>query len=116
MARVKRTHRVIADAKRQSDEALVRAGYRLEREAKELLSEGGGSSHQPSAPGDPPHLQSGDLRSSIKTAQTTDGTVVVGPTVKYGATHEFGLRNYPPRPFMRPAFRHIEPQLERVWI
>jgi len=116
MARINdHSHRVIADAVAKSDSALMKAGHMLERRAKTLLSKGGGRNGEPSAPGEPPHLQTGALRSSVHTAKTKKGTVVVGPTEEYGAKHEFGLRNYPPRPFMRPAFREIESDIKRVW-
>jgi HK97 gp10 family phage protein len=59
----------------------------------------------PSKPGDPPHLQTGNLRSSIQYAETPEGTVVVGPSSSagYGQVHEFGGKNHPKRPFARPA-------------
>jgi len=60
---------------------------------------------EPSAPGEAPHLQTGNLRSSISSAPTQEGTYVVGPTAAawYGQVHEFGGKNHPKRPFMRPA-------------
>jgi len=87
----------------------MKAGYLIERRAKQLLSTGGEG--VPSPPGRPPHLQSGALRSSVQTAMDKEGVVVIGPTEKYGAQHEFGLRNYPARPFMRPAFRESQKEI-----
>lgn len=64
----------------------------------------------PSPPGTPPHRQTGTLAGSIEYARATRGgrdVFIVGPTSPpawYGVVHEFGGRNHPPRPFMRPAF------------
>jgi hypothetical protein len=80
-------------------------------------------------PGKPPRLRTGNLRNSIRTAKTSDGTFIVGPTTTawYGRVQEFGalipvtkkMRGFllhefgwkvgknaiyiPPRPFMRPG-------------
>ena len=45
--------------------ALLRAAMIVEREAKILLSVGGGISHEPSVKGSPPHRQTGNLQNSI---------------------------------------------------
>lgn len=84
---------------------LMKCGYLVEAEMKRLLSTGGGERHTPSASGDPPHLQTGNLRSSIQTARTQDGHVIVGPTTTawYGKVHEYGGRHHPARPFARRA-------------
>jgi len=81
-------------------------GAAVEKEAKELLSKGGGSAGEHSPPGEPPYVQTGALRSSVTWA-TDDENVIVGPTEKYGAVHEFGSRTHPQRPFMRPALIHV---------
>ena len=97
---------------------LAKCAAIVEAAAKRKLSKGGkkklptkfGDKHaqfatEPSKPGEPPHLQTGNLRSSIQSAPTSEGTYVVGPTASawYGQVHEFGGRNHPKRPFMRPA-------------
>lgn len=83
--------------------ALRRCGLLVEREAKRLLNTGGGKDGVPSAPGAPPHLQSGVLRASVAHAMSTPSQCIVGPTERYGAAHEFGSKVHPKRPFMRPA-------------
>ena len=58
----------------------------------------------PSKPGMAPHAQTKKLRESI-TIEIDGGAVRIGPTTMawYGRLHEFGGKNHPPRPFMRPA-------------
>jgi len=101
---------------------LKKCGYLVEAKAKRLLSKGRSTKRmrlskttgaaekvverEPSAPGTPPHILTGNLRSSIKTEEDGD-VVVVGPTTTawYGVVHEFGGRFHPARPFMRPALQ-----------
>lgn len=82
---------------------LMKAALTVEKTAKVLVSVGGGRDHEPSAAGDPPHVQTGNLRSSIRTEVLTPIQVVVGPTVYYGKYLEYGTRHMAKRPFMRPA-------------
>lgn len=93
--------RLLSDA---AKERLEKAGAILATEAKKSMRRGGGQEGEPSAPGEPPNVQSGTLRSSIQSAIENETTVVVGPTEKYGKYHEFGTRMHPQRPFMRPAY------------
>jgi phage gpG-like protein len=73
----------------------------------------------PSDPGNPPNVQTGNLKSSISTAQLENGNVVVGPTAKYGGLHEFGGtvkgRKYPKRPFMFPAWRRVQKKIMKLF-
>jgi len=98
---------------------LMACGMLVEREAKQSMRKGGGKARAPSAPGTPPHIQTGALRSSITTAPHGLCEVVVGPIEPYGQVHEYGGRHHPQRPFMRPAmlraqskfagkFRHLK--------
>jgi hypothetical protein len=92
---------------------LRKCAAEVEREAKQLLSVGGGSGRVPSPPGIPPHLQTGALRASVSHALLTMGGMpaahgiaaraIVGPTETYGKYHEFGSRVHPQRKFMLPA-------------
>ncbi len=83
----------------------------VENHAKQLVSvEGAGGSGNtrlsynanPSAPGDPPHVQTGRLRSSI--AHEVDGlTGRVGTNVIYGRWLELGTSRMAARPWLRRA-------------
>ncbi len=109
---------VKARLKKATMPRLKKCGAIVEAAMKRKLSKGGKKKvtsklgdkkakfvTEPSKPGDAPHLQTGNLRSSIQYAETPEGTVVVGPTAAawYGQVHEFGGRNHPKRPFARPA-------------
>ena len=109
---------VKARVKKATVKPLAKCAAIVEAAAKRKLSKGGKKrlptkfgdkkaqfETETSAPGDPPHLQTGNLRSSIASAPTQEGTYVVGPTAAawYGQVHEFGGKNHPKRPFMRPA-------------
>lgn len=96
-----------------SEKSLLKCGALVEKNMKKLLNVGGGKARTPSTPPKPPHKQTGTLQSSVHHAlvKNKDGsrTVIVGPTnlAPYGAVHEYGLevngRNYPKRPFAKPA-------------
>jgi phage gpG-like protein len=144
-----------AEVKARVNKAVIgrvqKCALLVEAEAKQLLSQGGGKTivlaggrdahgrflkqsetvYSPSAPGEPPHLRSGNLRNAIRTARSGPKSYVVGPQrmAWYGRVHEFGalisvtakMAGYlgfafgwwgvkpgstiriPKRPFMRPA-------------
>jgi phage gpG-like protein len=48
-----------------------------------------------------------DLRALPKFAE-------VGTDIEYAAIHEFGLKGYPERPFMEPAFEVVEPRIPEI--
>ena len=130
IAGVKIDARRVANAvERASTEPEMKAGFLVEREAKKLMNRGGRTGvgqkrGTPSAPGTPPHTQSGELRSSIQTARAFS-SVIVGPTVAYGAVHEqpdnpgdwaeFGGLRYPKRAFMRPALLNCMRKFAKFW-
>jgi len=109
---------VIAAVKQAQIPALIKCGLVVEREAKISMRTGGKVQDasgkiksKPSAPGTPPNVQEGNLKSSIQTAGPTNtGTILVGPTKEawYGKIHEFGSRFHPKRPFMRPALQRMK--------
>jgi len=74
-------------------------------------------------------IDTGALRNSIYTRTATDNpvspnsdlelpnpkksnSVTVGPSVEYGIYQEFGTRNMGSQPFLIPALREVERQLE----
>ena len=68
----------------------------------------------PSAPGRPPHSQTGTLRKNIVASQDKKtGNVRVGLSADgwYGRVHEFGGRKHPKRPFLKPALDKETPHL-----
>jgi HK97 gp10 family phage protein len=54
----------------------------------------------------------GTLRRSIHTVMSLGGLrAVIGPSVLYGKFVEFGTRHVPPRPYLRPAYERVVPQV-----
>ncbi len=61
-----------------------------------------------SAPGDPPHTDTGNLVNNIQ-VQRFDKSVdvgIMGDKAKYGKYLEFGTSNMAARPWLRPAFEN----------
>ncbi len=89
---------------------LARLALEVEFEAKASMQPGGGVGGTPSSPGEPPRVQTGNLRSSISTNRLPQSDIyVVGPTrtAFYGKFLEFGTRSMSARPFMRPALATV---------
>lgn len=129
---------VVSAFKDASLPRMLKAGAIVERQAKLSMNVGGRTKkpagrdargkftkgaiiQTPSDPGQPPNVQTGNLRNSITHAPTRRGTVIVGPGARiasYGKIHEkggqYGGRNYPARPFMRPAMNNSRRDIRRV--
>ncbi len=105
---------------------LVEAALILERNIKRKLSQPGTGRiyprgkkrvHQASAPGEPPAVDMGRLRSSIGHDETRVlGEVIsirVGTNVDYATPLEYGApsKGILPRPFMRPALEESKPEM-----
>lgn len=132
----------MAVRKWKGDEAarLIRAGFvrnlhaaaiLVQNHAKELISVAGtmkadaGRDRKgrfrrqyganPSAPGEPPHKQTGHLRRSV--ARDVDShhlTARVGTNLKYGRWLELGTRFMAARPWLRRAFNEVMGQVKQV--
>ena len=91
----------------------VRAGAEdLRDTARDVLDEPGGG--RPSAPGEPPHRQTGQLRDSVFVRTSDDGlTAEVGTDLDHGAHLEFGTQDTPARPWLLPAFEIAKPRITK---
>jgi HK97 gp10 family phage protein len=72
-----------------------------------------------SAPGEPPAVQTGELRQSISTEIEGEGRDIVGMVgtdKKQGLMTEFGTRNMAPRPWLRPSFERKEPDVKEIFL
>ena len=72
-----------------------------------------------SAPGEPPAVQTGELRQSISTEVEGQGRDIVGRvgTDKIqGKMTEFGTRNMAPRPWLRKSFENKENEVKEIFI
>jgi HK97 gp10 family phage protein len=72
--------------------ALFACGEKIKAEAQHLITLGSvsGKGHKPSAPGTPPHNDTGHLKNSIIVTQVGPLRVHVAATARYAAIHEFG--------------------------
>lgn len=75
-----------------------------------------------SAPGEPPAVQTGQLRNSIATNVYTEGRSIkgeVGTELMKGLHLEKGTKNMAPRPFLEPSFDssldEVKEILSRRW-
>lgn len=76
------------------------------------ISVGKGRVHYPSLPGNPPRVDTGALRASIRAAKVGHLHYEIRDGVEYGEDLEFGLkRGGAPRPFMRPVFDRWRKQI-----
>ena len=110
MSRVRIARRLVADVERAAARA-VRAGAKdLRDTARALLDEPGVG--RPSAPGTPPHRQTGGLRDSVVVRTSADGlSAEVGTDLDHGAHLEFGTQDMPARPWLLPAFEIAKPRI-----
>lgn len=94
-------------------EIVAKVGHDIEREAKDSM-EGGGFPHVPSAPGQPPHVDSGNLKDSIRFDMTGQLEGEVAAAAEYAAYLEFGTAHMAARPFMTPAVDHVAGGIEQL--
>ena len=102
----KKTQKNIIDA---ATKMILRSAIEIESVAKRSMH-GGGLPHMPSAPGDPPHVDTGRLRSSITHEVEYNNREIegrVGTNVEYALELEIGSSRIAARPFLRPAFNAV---------
>lgn len=122
-AGVQRLKLLAEEAKQGGSPPLVAAGLVLERAWKLKLSHPGTGriykrgqvSHQASAPGEPPAVDTGALRSSI--GHEVIGDVLrVGSALDYSAYLEFGTPKMEPRPSARESLAEVRDQMTNAII
>lgn len=69
----------------------------------------------PSRPGDPPNVQTNNLRASIRRTRASNFHVGVGTAVDYGRYLEFGTVTIAPRPWLRRAMAVSEKDARRAF-
>lgn len=95
------------------DNIVYKTALEVEKDAKASMSGGKsgrvylrkGRSHQASAPGQAPAIDTGNLVNSIQAKRTGMGSAEVSANAEYAAALEFGSikRNLAMRPFFKPA-------------
>ena len=94
--------RALTDAIKESAEAL----------RDELKADLGVRAGRPSAPGEPPAMDSGRLRDSVFAETDADGlSARVGSDLDYAAHLEFGTTRMAARPWLLPAFERMKPRI-----
>lgn len=58
----------------------------------------------PSAPGEPPGVDTGTLKGGIMATPDGPGRILIHDQVEYGVYLEFGTERMDPRPWMTPVF------------
>jgi len=68
-------------------------------------------SEPPSAPGNPPAIDTGALNASMRVAKQGHAHYIIADGVEYGFDLEMGRTNIAPRPFMNPAIEQVRPMV-----
>lgn len=101
-------------------QAVRKAGLDVQANAQTSMAGGksgktykrpGGKTHQASAPGETPAVDSGDLAGSFETEMDGQLTSVVRVTSDHAAVQELGGKKQAARPYLRPALEKVKPTL-----
>ena len=112
--------RLAGAERRQAQRNGLEAGIRVvETHVKiELQTPGSGEvytrgsvSHQASAPGQPPAIDTGTLINSVNVDDVTPTEAVLGVGAEYAEYLEFGTSRMEARPFLRPAMDENENEI-----
>lgn len=95
-----RLKRMAANAGKTAQAGLVKSAKRIEEDAKASIVSAGGI---PSAPGEPPHNQTGALIAGITSGPVGDNGAHVTSSDPASASLEFSNSTTAARPFLRPA-------------
>lgn len=98
--------------------ALFECADAVRAEAHHSISAGSqsGKGHKPSAPGEPPHRDTGNLQANIETSQPAPLTARVTSSAKHAAAMEFGTSKVAARPYLRPARDKTLPRAEQILV
>jgi phage gpG-like protein len=106
---------LMGDVNDEIGEAILKLALELEADIKSQMAEGksgavyrrGSGTHQASAPGEAPAIDTGAYVNSIQTTEIKDGAEV-GTNMEYGPFLEFGTGRIAKRPHFTPAVERIE--------
>lgn len=85
--------------------------------AHRLISQGSvsGKNHVPSAPGEAPNRDTGNLQAHIEATNPKNLVAQVTSSADYAAALEFGTSKMAARPYMKPARDIEKPKIERLF-
>jgi len=129
LAKIKFTRNLDQVVKKINDMAAQRMAetcLHVQNKTKEKLSgnrtgrtyrvPGTNRTYTASAPGEPPAVMHGQLRTSIQSRVKGGRTVSgeVGSGLKKAVELEFGTKRIKPRPFLRPTFQEELPEIKNI--
>lgn len=96
--------------------ALFVGGQRVQVEAQISITRGAvsGKGHVRSKPGEPPKADTHLLANSIETVQVAPLKVEVSSNAPYSAALEYGTSKIAERPFMRPALKRKQGEVQEL--
>ena len=113
-----------AEVVRAAGAAVYESADAIRAEAFRSISAGSvsGAGHVPSAPGEPPNRDTGNLQANLKNVETGPLTAEVRSEAPYASALEFGTSKMAARPYIRPARdkelapsqRRLERQINRL--
>lgn len=74
-----------------------------------------GKGHVPSAPGEPPNRDSGELQAHVTTSQPKPLVAEVRSEADHAVPLEYGTSTMAARPSVRPARDKMEPKIQRLF-
>lgn len=112
----RRLAKLSSTAKGEVGKAVFVSAGILETDARRSIVAGAiqGAGHIPSAPGDPPNRDTGNLDQNVKANKTGQLTAEVVSEAPYSAALEFGTSKMGERPFMRPAAKRTRPKMQKL--
>jgi len=102
--------------RREAGRAIFVGAGMLETEARRLIVAGAvqGKHHVPSAPGQPPHRDTGQLDQSIVALRTSQLKSKVQVNAPHGLPLEFGTSRMVERPFLKPATKNTRRAITKL--
>jgi len=114
---------IIANNPQRAEGIIRKLAQQVEAETKNsMVDEGtgrtyvrGGIAHTASAPGQPPAVDTGNLKNSIQTNRVSQREYRVNVGAEYGIYLELGTSRMAARPFLTPAVERVAKYMRAYW-
>lgn len=115
---LRRLKTLTAEGQKVVNRVLYVGADMIRAEAFQSISRGAvsGKNHVPSAPGEPPNRDTGNLQSNIETSMPEPLVAQVTSSAAHATPLEFGTSKMAARPYMRPARDKEKPKIERLLV